>query len=103
MVVHGGLSLPLFTPRGLRILSTSLNWNSIGGLAGGFIGAVFSTVWGMLKWTWAFALNVLKVLQGGLNLMNFGFGNLYRLFSFSSSIFYMGTMLTRLHELGAIA
>jgi len=40
--------------------------------------------------------------MGYVGTAGFGFGNLYRMFSFSASIVYIGKILERLHELGAI-
>jgi hypothetical protein len=58
---------------------------------------------GLMKWTWSFVADFLKLLIGIIDLAEFGFGNLYRIFSFPTSIVYIGTILQRLHELRAIA
>jgi hypothetical protein len=88
---------------GTKTLSLIANWNSINGLVGAFMGYLFSTVMGMLKWTWGFVGDFLRLLMGIIDVAEFGFGNLYRIFSFPISIAFGGQILGRLHELGAIA
>lgn len=98
-----GFSAALLISIGIKGLSLIANWNSINGLAGAFIGYLFSTAMGMLKWTWGFVADFLKLLMGIIDLAEFGLGNLYRILSFPIGIAYGGQILGRLHELGAIA
>jgi hypothetical protein len=96
-----GFVAALLISVGIKLGSFYANWNSIGGLAGAFIGNVFATVIGMLKWTWSFVADFLKLLVGLIDLAEFGFGNLYRILSFLMSIAYLGKILERLEGLGA--
>jgi len=98
-----GFSAALLISIGTKGLSLIANWNSIKGLASAFIGGVFSTAMGMLKWTWDLIVDFLKLLMGIIDLAQFGFGNLYRIFSLPANIAFLGTIMTRLHQLGAIA
>jgi len=82
---------------------TTSRANSVNGLVSALIGNIFSTVIGMLKWTWGFVVGFFRLLSGGLDLAEFGFGNLYRIFSFPANVAFGGTILTRLSALGAVA
>lgn len=97
-----GFVTALLVSIGTKGLSLIANWNSVNGLAGAFIGCIFSTVMGILQWTWDFVANFFKLVMGIINVAEFGFGNLYRIFSFPMSIVYGGHILGRLQELGAI-
>jgi hypothetical protein len=97
-----GFVIALVISIGTKTLSLITNWNSINGLAGAFMGYLFSTVMGMLKWTWGFVADFLRLLMGIIDLAEFGFGNLYRIFGFPVSIAFGGQILSRLQQLGAI-
>jgi hypothetical protein len=56
----------------------------------------------MLKWTWGFVSDLLRLLMGIKSLAEFGFGNLYRIFSFGAGVAYGTAVLARLRDLGAI-
>lgn len=98
-----GFGAALMISIGTKGLSLIANWNSVNGLVSALIGNIFSTVIGMLKWTWGFVAGFFRLLSGGLDLAEFGFGNLYRIFSFPVNVAFGGTILTRLSELGAVA
>ncbi|MEM4733881.1 MAG: hypothetical protein QXD70_05070 [Candidatus Bathyarchaeia archaeon] len=97
-----GFLAALLISTGTKLVSLSVNWNYINGLAGAFIGCIFSTVIGMLKWTWGFVSDFLRLLMGIIGLAEFGFGNLYRIFSFGAGMAYGTAVLTRLRDLGAV-
>lgn len=61
-----GFLAALLISVGIKLGSFYTNWNYIGGLAGAFIGNVFSTVIGMLKWTWSFVADFLNLLMDSL-------------------------------------
>jgi hypothetical protein len=98
-----GFVAALLVSIGMKGLSLINNWNSVNGLISALIGSVFSTVVGLLKWTWSLAADFFKLLMGVIDLAGFGFGNLYRILSFPVTIGFEGQILQRLHELGAIA
>ena len=87
---------------GLKVLALYAKWNSIGGLAGGLIGIIFSSVIGLLKWSFQLVVDFLKLIIGVINIAQFGFGNLYRIISLPISIHLGAMAMKRLHELGAI-
>lgn len=96
-------AIAILTSLALKTGSLYVNWNSIGGLAGALIGCIFSTVIGLLKWSFQLIADFLKLIMGVINIAQFGFGNLYRICSFPISIQFGAMATKRLHELGAIA
>jgi hypothetical protein len=89
--------------QGLKWGSLWANWNNVNGLVSAFIGGIFATAMGLIRSGFGFAADFLKLLLGLTDIAAVGFGNLYRICSFPVNIFYIGTIMNRLHELGAIA
>jgi hypothetical protein len=89
--------------QGLKWGSVWSNWNNVNALVSAFVGGIFATAMGLIRSGFGFAADFLKLLLGLTDIASVGFGNLYRICSFPVNIFYIGTIMNRLHELGAIA
>lgn len=89
---------------GTKGASLLTNWNSIDGLWSVFVGIIFSTVLGILRYGIVNLIgNFLKVIMGIANIAEVGPGNLYRIIGVPVNVSFATTILVRLHELGAVA
>jgi hypothetical protein len=98
-----GFLVALAVSQGLKWGVLWVRWNDVNGLVSALMGNVFAIAMGLVRSGFDFVEDFLKLLNGIADISDVGFGNLYRICSFPANIFYIGTILNRLHALGTIA
>jgi hypothetical protein len=98
-----GLVIGLLISWGARAYALMTNWNSIAGLASAYIGSLIATAIGIMRTgLWGLFESFLDLLSEVNCLSEIGFGKLYSVISFVSSIAYLGIILQRIHVLGGV-
>jgi len=96
------LILASLTTFSLKIVSTSLAWNSIEDLISVWFGILIPTVVSLVKNSlWDLFQTILDLMMAAKSLAEIGFGKLYSLISTTMNIAFLAHILQRLDELGA--
>jgi hypothetical protein len=94
--------IALATSISLKISSTILAWDSVGGLTSVFFGIFVPTVVSLLRnGLWSYFQTLKDIMNGIESLAEIGFGKIYNLISVGVNIAFMVQILQRLYDLGA--